>query len=143
MKVLVTGAAGFIGSFVARRFLERGDEVVGLDNLNDYYDPALKLARLARLEGQSGFRFTRLDLADASGMATLFAQEKFQRVVHLGAQAGVRHSLKDPVTYADINIMGTMNLLKLSVEYRIKNFVFWKSKISSNERYLRCKSKFY
>jgi UDP-glucuronate 4-epimerase len=112
MKVLVTGAAGFIGSFVARRFVERGDEVVGLDNLNDYYDPALKRARLARLEGMSGFRFTKLDLADAPGMAALFAREKFQRVVHLGAQAGVRHSLKDPHSYVHSNVVGTLNVLE-------------------------------
>ena len=112
MKVLVTGAAGFIGSFVARRFLERGDEVVGLDNLNDYYDPALKRARLARLEGKVGFCFTRLDLTDATGMAALFAREKFQRVVHLGAQAGVRHSLQDPHSYISSNVVGTLNVLE-------------------------------
>jgi UDP-glucuronate 4-epimerase len=124
MKVLVTGAAGFIGSFVARRFLERGDEVVGLDNLNDYYDPALKLARLARLEGQSGFRFTRLDLADAPGMATLFAQEKFQRVVHLGAQAGVRHSLKDPHSYINSNVLGTLNVLEGCRHNAVQHLVY-------------------
>ena len=112
MKVLVTGAAGFIGSFVARRFLERGEEVVGLDNLNDYYDPALKRARLARLEGMSGFRFIKLDLADAPGMAALFAREKFQRVVHLGAQAGVRYSLQDPHSYISSNVVGTLNVLE-------------------------------
>jgi UDP-glucuronate 4-epimerase len=112
MKVLVTGAAGFIGSFVAQRFLERGDEVVGLDNLNDYYDPALKRARLARLEARPGFRFVKLDLADAAGMAGLFAREKFQRVVHLGAQAGVRHSLRDPHSYISSNVVGTLNVLE-------------------------------
>jgi len=112
MKVLVTGAAGFIGSFVARRFLERGDEVLGLDNLNDYYDPALKRARLARLEGMSGFRFIKLDLADAPGMAALFARENFQRAVHLGAQAGVRYSLQDPHSYINSNVVGTLNVLE-------------------------------
>ena len=112
MRILVTGAAGFIGSFVAQRFLERGDEVVGLDNLNDYYDPALKRARLARLEGKSGFRFIKLDLADAAGMAGLFAREKFQRVVHLGAQAGVRHSMQDPHSYISSNVVGTLNVLE-------------------------------
>jgi len=112
MKVLVTGAAGFIGSFVARVFLERGEEVVGLDNLNDYYDPALKRARLARLQGMSGFRFVKLDLADAPGMAALFAREKFQRVVHLGAQAGVRYSLQDPHSYINSNVVGTLNVLE-------------------------------
>jgi UDP-glucuronate 4-epimerase len=96
MKLLVTGAAGFIGSATARRLLARGDEVVGLDNLNDYYDVNLKKARLARLTSQARFRFVKLDLADQAGMAELFAHEKFERVIHLGAQAGVRHSLKDP-----------------------------------------------
>jgi UDP-glucuronate 4-epimerase len=109
---------------VARRFLERGDEVVGLDNLNDYYDPALKLARLARLEGQSGFRFTRLDLSDAPGMATLFAQEKFQRVVHLGAQAGVRHSLKDPHSYINSNVLGTLNVLEGCRHNAVQHLVY-------------------
>ena len=112
MKILVTGAAGFIGSFVALRFLERGDEVVGLDNLNDYYDVALKQARLARLEARPGFRFVKLDVADQVGMAGLFAREKFQRVVHLAAQAGVRHSLQDPHSYITSNVVGTLNVLE-------------------------------
>jgi UDP-glucuronate 4-epimerase len=112
MKVLVTGAAGFIGSFAAQRFLARGDEVVGLDNLNDYYDVNLKRARLARLEKQASFRFVKLDLAEQGGMAALFAREKFQRVVHLGAQAGVRHSLKDPHSYVHSNVVGTLNVLE-------------------------------
>ena len=112
MKLLVTGAAGFIGSFVAQRFLARGDEVVGLDNLNDYYDVSLKRARLARLESQPGFRFVKLDLADQPGMATLFARETFTRVVHLGAQAGVRHSLTDPHSYIASNVVGTLNVLE-------------------------------
>ncbi len=112
MKVLVTGAAGFIGSFAAQRFLARGDEVVGLDNLNDYYDVNLKRARLARLEKQPAFRFVKLDLAEQGGMAALFAREKFERVVHLGAQAGVRHSLKDPHSYVHSNVVGTLNVLE-------------------------------
>jgi len=112
MKVLVTGAAGFIGSFVATRFLARGEEVVGLDNLNDYYDVNLKRARLARLESNPGFRFAKLDLADATGMADLFTREQFQRVVHLGAQAGVRHSLQDPLSYVNSNVVGTLNVLE-------------------------------
>ena len=112
MKLLVTGAAGFIGSFTALRFLARGDEVVGLDNLNDYYEVNLKRARLARLESQRGFRFVKLDLADQAGMAELFAREKFQRVVHLGAQAGVRHSLKDPHSYIASNVVGSLNVLE-------------------------------
>jgi UDP-glucuronate 4-epimerase len=112
MKILVTGAAGFIGSFTALRLLARGDEVVGLDNLNDYYDVNLKQARLARLEGRPDFRFARLDLADQAGMAELFAREKFARVVHLGAQAGVRHSLVDPHSYVHSNVLGTLNVLE-------------------------------
>ena len=88
MRILVTGAAGFIGYHVAERLLARGDQVVGLDSLNDYYDPALKRARLRRLDGLPGFRFVQLDLADRAGMAELFATERFDRVIHLAAQAG-------------------------------------------------------
>jgi UDP-glucuronate 4-epimerase len=112
MKILVTGAAGFIGSTVARKLLARGDEVVGLDNLNAYYDVRLKEARLARLQGQPGFHFVRLDLADATGMAGLFRAERFDRVVHLAAQAGVRYSLENPQAYVDSNITGTLNVLE-------------------------------
>jgi UDP-glucuronate 4-epimerase len=112
MKMLVTGAAGFIGSFVAQRFLARGDEVVGLDNLNDYYDVSLKQARLARLQSQSAFRFVKLDLADQAGMNALFERERFERVVHLGAQAGVRFSLTDPHSYVTSNVVGTLNVLE-------------------------------
>jgi UDP-glucuronate 4-epimerase len=112
MKVLVTGAAGFIGSATAQRLLDRGDEVVGLDNLNEYYDVTLKHARLARLEGRQGFRFVRADLADGGAMTSLFARERFERVVHLGAQAGVRYSLKDPHSYIQSNIVGMLNVLE-------------------------------
>lgn len=112
MKILVTGAAGFIGLHVAERLLAQGHEVIGLDNLNDYYDVALKHARLARLEGKAGFRFVRLDLADGEGMKTLFAAERFERVVHLGAQAGVRYSLSHPQVYLDSNVTGTLNVLE-------------------------------
>jgi UDP-glucuronate 4-epimerase len=112
MKVLVTGAAGFIGYHTARRLLERGDQVVGLDNLNHYYDPNLKSARLEQLEGFPGFRFERLDLADRAGVAQLFERERFQRVVHLGAQAGVRYSLENPLAYVDSNLVGTATVLE-------------------------------
>jgi UDP-glucuronate 4-epimerase len=112
MKILVTGAAGFIGSFTAARFLERGDEVIGLDNLNAYYDVTLKVARLERLQRQARFRFVRADLADQARMAELFEREKFDRVVHLGAQAGVRYSLQDPRSYIDSNVIGTLNVLE-------------------------------
>jgi len=112
MKLLVTGAAGFIGSATAQRLLDRGDEVVGLDNLNEYYDVTLKHARLARLQAQPAFRFVHADLADNKAVAALFAQEQFERVVHLGAQAGVRYSLKDPHSYIQSNIVGMLNVLE-------------------------------
>jgi len=124
VKVLVTGAAGFIGSSTARRFLARGDEVVGLDNMNDYYDVRLKEARLARLQSQRGFRFVKLDLADQAGMAELFAREKFDRVVHLGAQAGVRHSLKDPHSYINANVVGTLNVLEGCRHHSVGHLVY-------------------
>ncbi|MDX8391168.1 MAG: NAD-dependent epimerase [Mariprofundaceae bacterium] len=111
-RVLVTGAAGFIGSFVSHALLERGDEVLGLDNLNDYYDVSLKQARLARLTDKKNFRFVNMDLADRDGMATLFADEKFDKVVNLAAQAGVRYSLENPHAYIDSNIVGFMNILE-------------------------------
>src|SRR5690625_3197414 len=96
MKTLLTGCAGFIGMYVAQRLLGAGHEVVGIDNLNDYYDPALKDYRLSKLLPHSNFRFVKLDLADREGMAELFAQEKFDRVIHLDAQAGVRYSFVYP-----------------------------------------------
>ncbi|MEI5665263.1 NAD-dependent epimerase [Bosea sp. CCNWLW174] len=112
MRVLVTGAAGFIGNETARVLLERGDEVVGTDNLNDYYDPALKQARLARLDGHNRFSFEQLDLADREGMARLFADGRFERVVHLGAQAGVRFSIENPQAYLDSNLTGFGHVLE-------------------------------
>src|SRR6202045_546721 len=110
--VLVTGAAGFIGFHVARRLLAAGRPVVGLDNLNAYYDPALKQARLDELGKNPAFHFVKLDLADRAGMAELFAQHGFQYVVHLAAQAGVRYSLVDPHAYADANLTGFLNILE-------------------------------
>ncbi len=112
MKILVTGAAGFIGMTTATRLLARGDEVVGLDNLNDYYDVQLKRDRLARLQPQAGFRFVRLDVADREGMQRLFEQERFERVIHLAAQAGVRYSLQNPHAYVESNLVGFMNVLE-------------------------------
>ncbi len=124
MKILVTGAAGFIGSHVSHLLLDRGDEVVGLDNLNNYYDPTLKQARLGRLLPKPGFRFTKLDLADATGMAALFKAEKFDRVVHLAAQAGVRYSLEQPQAYVDSNITGTLNVLEGCRHNGVQHLVF-------------------
>ena len=112
MKILVTGAAGFIGSATAERLLARGDDVVGLDNLNDYYSVQLKRDRLARLEGRDGFRFVKLDVADRSGVERLFAAERFDGVIHLAAQAGVRYSLVNPQAYVDANVVGFMNVLE-------------------------------
>jgi UDP-glucuronate 4-epimerase len=112
MKLLVTGAAGFIGYHTAKRLLERGDQVIGLDNLNEYYDVTLKRARLAQLKAQRNFRFVKLDLADRAEMPKLFAAEKFARVVHLGAQAGVRYSVEHPFAYIDSNLAGTMTVLE-------------------------------
>jgi UDP-glucuronate 4-epimerase len=112
VRVLVTGAAGFIGFHTARRLLARGDEVVGLDNLNEYYDVRLKLARLALLEKSPAFRFVRLDLADREGMRELFATAGFERVIHLAAQAGVRYSIQNPLAYVDSNVVGFANVLE-------------------------------
>jgi len=110
--ILVTGAAGFIGFHVARRLLQSGRNVVGIDNLNAYYDPKLKGDRRAELAKFEGFHFVRLDLADRAGMAALFAQHRFPYVVHLAAQAGVRHSLVDPYAYVDSNLVGFTNILE-------------------------------
>ena len=124
MKILVTGAAGFIGMHVARRLAGRGDTVTGVDNLNDYYDPALKQARLARLEGTPGFRFERLDLADRAATERLFADGGFERVVHLAAQPGVRHSLKDPHAYVQANLVAFVNLLESCRHGRVEHLVY-------------------
>lgn len=112
MRVLVTGAAGFIGFFVCRRLLDRGDEVLGYDNLNAYYDPALKEARLRLLQAHPGFRMTRADLTDMAAMTSAFDGFRPERVIHLAAQAGVRHSLTHPGDYVQSNLVGTANLLE-------------------------------
>ena len=112
MKFLVTGAAGFIGFHVSERLLEAGYQVIGIDNLNDYYDVNLKLARLELLKKHTRFRFDKIDLADREAIAALFTREKFQRVIHLGAQAGVRYSLENPLAYADSNLIGHLNVLE-------------------------------
>ncbi len=112
MKMLVTGAAGFIGFHTAKMLLSRGDEVVGIDNMNSYYDPALKAARLEILERQPNFRFERLDLADRAAIEAAFERERFQRVVHLAAQAGVRHSIEHPHAYIDSNVTGFLHIIE-------------------------------
>lgn len=124
MKILVTGAAGFIGFHLSRRLLARGDSVVGLDNLNAYYDPQLKQARLDLLQQHEQFRFVRLDLADRQGMADLFAKEGFQRVAHLAAQAGVRHSITHPHDYIDSNLVGFINVLEGCRHASVEHLVY-------------------
>jgi len=124
MPVLVTGAAGFIGSHVAHVLLDRGEDVVGLDDLNDYYDPTLKEARLARLAPKRGFSFVKLDVADRAGMEALFAQHRFDRVVHLAAQAGVRYSITNPHAYVHSNIVGFQNILEGCRHARSQHLVY-------------------
>jgi len=124
MKILVTGAAGFIGMHVAQTLLARGDEVIGVDNLNDYYDPTLKEARLRRLHSFPAFRFVRRDVADRDGVAALFAEENFDRVVHLAAQAGVRYSLRNPHAYVDSNLSGFINILEGCRHTQVRHLVY-------------------
>ncbi len=124
MRVLVTGAAGFIGFHVASRLLGRGDAVTGLDNLNPYYDPSLKAARLAILGKHPSFTFEKIDLADRAAMEELFVRAKCQRVVHLAAQAGVRYSIQNPHAYADSNLTGTLHVLEGCRHHGIEHLVF-------------------
>jgi UDP-glucuronate 4-epimerase len=124
MKILVTGAAGFIGSFTAKRLAERGETVVGLDNFNDYYDVSLKEARAQLLAGYDNFSMHRLDLADRDGMEALFAREKFDKVVHLAAQAGVRYSIENPHSYVSSNLVGTLHVLEGCRHHGVEHLVY-------------------
>jgi UDP-glucuronate 4-epimerase len=124
MTVLVTGAAGFIGFHVAKRLLADGHQVVGLDNLNDYYDPALKAARLAQLTPAPAFRFEHVDLRDQTASASVFQRHRPERVVHLAAQAGVRYSLVNPHAYTDANVGGFLNVLEGCRSHRVEHLVF-------------------
>ena len=124
MKYLVTGAAGFIGMHVSKKLCELGHDVIGLDNLNDYYDPRLKHARLEQLKPYNNFHFIKMDLADREGINELFYTGKFQRVIHLGAQAGVRYSLQNPMTYVDSNLIGMMTILEGCRHNSIEHLVY-------------------
>ena len=124
MNILVTGAAGFIGMHVCERLLARGDAVVGLDNLNDYYDPSLKHDRLARLTPHGTFRFVQMDVANREGVAALFAAQRFDCVVHLAAQAGVRYSIDHPHVYIDSNLVGFTNILEGCRHSRVGHLVY-------------------
>ncbi|MCE0812373.1 NAD-dependent epimerase [Buttiauxella sp. S04-F03] len=124
MKFLVTGSAGFIGFHVSERLLAAGHQVIGIDNLNDYYDVNLKQARLDLLAPHSSFRFDKIDLADRNAMAELFAKEKFDRVIHLAAQAGVRYSIDNPHAYADSNLVGHLNVLEGCRHYKVGHLLY-------------------
>lgn len=123
MKYLVTGVAGFIGSAVVEKLIANGNTVVGIDNINDYYDISLKEARLKRIEHPS-FKFIQMDIADRDAMANLFVTEKFERVIHLAAQAGVRYSLENPHAYADSNLIGHLNILEGCRQQKVKHLVY-------------------
>ena len=137
MKVLITGAAGFIGSHVAHILLDRGDEVVGLDNMNDYYDPTLKVDRLARLTPKAGFKFHKVDIADKDALDNVFKIEKVDRVINLAAQAGVRYSLENPHAYIETNVQGFTNILESCRHNDIEHLVYASSSsvYGSNTRY--------
>ena len=124
MKYLVTGAAGFIGNYVAEKLCNQGHEVIGLDNLNDYYDPDLKLARLKRIEHFDNFTFVKADISDRDTIATLFSQQKFDRVIHLAAQAGVRYSIENPMAYIDSNLTGMATILEGCRHNNVEHLVY-------------------
>jgi len=124
MKILVTGCAGFIGMHVSQYLLNQGHEIIGIDNLNDYYDPQLKLDRLKQIQGVPGFSFRKMDISDANAINQLFAEHGFARVVHLAAQAGVRYSIVNPKAYIEANITGFFNILEACRNYGIEHLVY-------------------
>jgi len=124
MKFLVTGVAGFIGNFTAERLCKEGHQVVGIDNLNDYYDPNLKLARLERLKNENNFSFTKMDISDRESIAQLFSEQKFDRVIHLAAQAGVRYSIENPMAYIDSNLVGMATILEGCRHNNVEHLIY-------------------
>ena len=124
MTVLITGVAGFIGSHVAHILLDRGDDVVGIDNMNDYYDPSLKAARLSRLTSRKKFNFHHVDITDKTSLDQVFGTEKIDRVINLAAQVGVRYSLKNPQAYISTNIQGFTNILETCRHNAVKHLVY-------------------
>ena len=123
-KILITGGAGFIGSHVAKKLMDRGDQVVIIDNFNDYYDPKLKEDRIKIFLKGYKFKLYRGDIRDIKLLDKIFKKEKIDKIVHLAAMAGVRYSIENPFVYADVNVMGSLNLLELAAKYKVKNFVF-------------------
>ena len=124
IKILITGGAGFIGSAIAKKLMDRGDQVVIVDNFNDYYDPSLKEARIKKFLKGYKFKLYRGDIRDEKLTEKIFKNEKIDKVIHLAAMAGVRYAIEHPLLYADVNILGTTNLLNLSAKYKIKNFIY-------------------
>jgi UDP-glucuronate 4-epimerase len=127
MRILITGGAGFIGSHTTEALLKRGDEITILDDLNNFYDPAIKKRNLAEIEQRGSVKFYQADIRDAAKLAEIFASEKPEAVIHLAARAGVRPSLNDPVLYEEVNVIGTLHLLELCRQYPVKNFLFGSS----------------
>ena len=124
MKVLITGGAGFIGSATAKKLIDRGDEVVIIDNFNDYYDPQLKYDRIKIFLKGYKFKLYKGDIRDVKFLEKIFKKEKIDKIIHLAAMAGVRYAILHPALYSDVNVLGTTNLLDLAVKYKIKNFVY-------------------